>query len=319
VRPWEWNQDKTIIHDKKDQTKYDADSDSYYGAFTHWGDCSHCLNPSKDDKNIYVGINILTSEGERMELFIFEQESDLANWLVDPQKYNGTPLVFKQQIGEIAVPLDIIGDMNPELLRVWAALRAQSPSLFRLMTDTYQLVRSAASLEKAGFKISEETTGLVNKAGPLMYAIYCYLDAEAEKIAKQSLPEAELNVQVKNLVAGVLAAHQYVELSEIMNSGDWETNMAHLKITVDAVNKLVTAIQAALQQANVLEQRSDIAAKDAQVLAKLKSLLNSDLQFFRSIAARKDTILLRSPEGDHFIESQHRIEAVAKLAEYYTK
>jgi hypothetical protein len=319
VLPWESNLAISIIQDKDKETKYDADSDSYYGAFTHWGDCSHCLNPSKEDKNVYIGVNILTSEGERIELFIFEQESDFANWLADPEKYKGTPLLFKQQTDEITVTIDN-GNRNPEVARVWAALRAQSPSLFRLMTDTYQLVSSAASLQKGGFRISEETTGLVNKAGPLMYTIYCYMDDEVEKLAKQKLPETELNVQVKSLVAAILACRQYADLSEIMNGGNWEANMAHLKITVDAVNMLVTGIQTVLKQANVLDQQGkQIRAEDAQALATLKSLLSSDLQFFKNIASRKDLILLKSPEGDHFIECQHRVEALAKLVEYYTK
>jgi molecular chaperone DnaK (HSP70) len=318
VLPWESNIEIKMLEDTK-ETEYDPKSNSYYGVFTYWGHCSYALTPSKDKKNIYVGMSMGTREapeGQRTDLFVFESESDLADWLHSPRKYKGTPLLFGRKAEQQKI--ENRSDGNDQEDRVWEALRAQSPSLFSLLIETYQLVISAVSLEKSGFKISEKTSGLVDKASPNFGAIYSYVDSAVNRIKELKLSDAELNQEVKAVVTTVTTCREYTELSELMRTSDWENNMAQLTITVEAVGLLVRNIGAAIDQAHKLLQRTEeIEPQDKPVIPNLINILSSDLQFFQRFVDRGESILLKSAEGASFTQTKHRLEILQNRIEYY--
>ncbi len=315
IEPWESNLEIDVAQDRK-ETQHDPETNEYYGSFTNWGSCRHTIDPSGEDKKIYVGINVKTPEGDRIELYIFEDESQLATWMTAPESFQGTPLLFKQRIGTFTADPD--DDKDRELTRVWrallAALRSQSLEGFKLLTDTNDLVKSADALQKDGYKLSQEAFNLVEKAWPSFGAIYFYMDTEAKRLKELKLDDRELGEQAKTVITTILHATEYANLTRLMKENNWEATLAHMAITGDAIGLLMQRITSATDRARTIGKKAEKQHK--QIIDSLTDSLNADLQFFKSYGNRRE-IPLKSTEGVRFINAKRKVDALETNLNYY--
>lgn len=301
INPWESNLEIHVLEDRK-ETKYDAQTNTYYGEFTYWGDTNYSLTPSKDDKKVYVGVDV-KAEAEEINLFILEDESTLANWLMDPLGYKGIPLDFKQREGTFTV--NPSGDI--ELRRIWgalwAALHAESVTGYKLLSDTLDLFRSANSLQRDGYKLSLEAEKLVDKAWPSFGAIYGFMDSEAERLKALKPSDKELQDEARKAIQIILRDVKYSELTALMAENNWESNLANMAISGEAINLLLENI------AQVNAKVEKLGSRANGNIVALKKALESDLQFFQSYSNRGQ-ILLKSREGAQFVEARNRLAAL---------
>jgi len=300
ANPWEANFEIHVLQDK--EAKYDSESDTYYGDFTNWGYTSYPLNPCRDEKKVYVGIDA-NKELDEIQLFLFEDESILANWITDPIGFKGLPLRFVQKGGVFPI--------NPpegaETTRLWAALwRAifvESSSGYKLLHDTLSLFFSANTLQKDGYKLSSEASAFLDKVSPSFGPIYAFMDSEVEKLNAQKPAEKELSEAAKKVAQTILRDVKYEQLTKIMMESDWETNLANMAISGEAIKLLISNIESVTSRVNQLGQKAD------KSIISLSRSLESDLQFFQNYGNRGE-ILLKSKEGTQFIEARRKLAAL---------
>jgi molecular chaperone DnaK (HSP70) len=320
IEPWESNLTIQVLQDISGETKYNAERDEYYGKYNYWGEYSYALKPSKETRSFSMGLAV-NVEIDHVEAFIFESESELATWLVDPEKYTGTPL----KVAARRYPITIDGfeelyPAPPNQDRVWAAIRYRAPTIMKTIFETYNLCNSVMSLQNAGYKISEEISGLVGKTQNLLKIIYGLVSSEVDRISKLDLSETKLDEQVDTAVKRILASSQYMDLSQLMTQ-DWETNMEHLAITTESVAQLCSNIDTIFKIAEQLwhDQGSKISDKDQAIIDNLRNKLTSDLKFFEHFSNGRKSILLKSTPGNRFIDSKNRVEILKSHIAFYAQ
>ncbi|MCW3998653.1 MAG: Hsp70 family protein [Candidatus Bathyarchaeota archaeon] len=304
--PWECHLEIHVLQDideENNETKFDSKTETYYGNFAYWGDTEYALKPSGAEKKLFFAIDVKTPEADKIQLFIFENESQLANWLMSPDGSQGTPLQFRQRQGPYTIKPEGDIELQRAWSAIWAALRGESVEGFKLISDATDLFRSAVSLREDGYKLSAETTRLVDEAWPSFGPIYFYMRDHAEEFKKQNLGDKELLETSKTVAQAIIHDGKfYPELEKVMRDNNWEAALANMAISTEAIGKLIAKIEDAIGKAAGLKQKA------GDTILRLASALESDLQFLK--AHGNQEILLKSEEGSRFIQATQRVQAV---------
>jgi hypothetical protein len=129
------------------------------------------------------------------------------------------------------------------------------------------------------------------------------MDSEVEKLNAQKPAEKELSEAAKKVAQTILRDVKYEQLTKIMMESDWETNLANMAISGEAIKLLISNIESVTSRVNQLGQKAD------KSIISLSRSLESDLQFFQNYGNRGE-ILLKSKEGTQFIEARRKLAAL---------
>jgi hypothetical protein len=309
VSPWEWDLHIDIIQDQK-QTLSDHQSDANYSVFSYLAKCHYYPTFSEEARNVYFGFQIMPFEdNDHIELFAFENESDLADWLLYPEECSATPLLLQPRTGEIIVDTDSASD-DVFVTRVWGVYKAQS-NFFAVLQSSFDLL---SLLSQSDGYLSEETARFKENVGTLLIQIYLKLDAEADRISKMSLFERDLEDTAKAVVDEISSGTIYTELKRIVT----EDRPGNLCVGAEGVKRLLTKIGIDVFKAKqiVVEKSNELDSRHHQSVTKLINLLDGDWQ--RLVMLTKSGTPIIIEKESEFIKIKNRLDALDKFLEIYT-
>lgn len=303
VDPFEPSLTIQVLQDIEGLSHYDEEKSHFYGVYREWGRFQFAIPPSSAQKRYFIALTI--SEGmDKINVTVFESEVEVRRWLNDPTISKSLHIyTFKDTRTRITIDPQR-GDGSE--VHVRKALQMRAPSVYVLLYETYQLLLSASTLQRFGYRLSGDLNPITAISENFFRQIYTSCESKIKELAAKNLSDEELDVEAGKLADMLIRSRGYIELRRLIDSYEWKKMVGRLTLPEETMRKLGMEIaEVKVEAKRFLDQHG--GSIEIEGRTRIENLL-SRLDSYQNLFQGKSDVPLNSQTGECFIEAKRTLE-----------